>query len=106
MKLIVIKKAKWREKSIDEQLEPLPPFLTPEQVVELLDVSERTLYRILKNPKEREDLGAFKYRGRWVIPKVGLIEFLQWRNFFNWEETKRRLRHASKEKTGKPRRRN
>jgi len=102
VKLIVIRKAKWREKSIDEQLEPLPPFLTLEQIVELLDISGRTLYRILKNPKEREDLGAFKYRGKWVIPKVGLIEFLQWRNFFNWEETKRRLKGEPEKEDRKP----
>jgi len=73
VKVIFIRRVKWRCRTIDEQLEPLPPFLTSEQVVELLDVSERTLYRILKNPKEMEDLGAFKYRGRWVIPKVDLI---------------------------------
>jgi len=102
VKVIFIRRAKWRCRTIDEQLEPLPPFLTPEQVVELLDISERTLHRILKNPKKREDLGAFKYRGRWVIPKAGLIEFLQWRNNFNWEETKRRLKGEPEKEDRKP----
>ena len=102
MKLIVIRKAKWREKSIDEQLGILPDFLTLKQVCWLLGVSRRTIYRLLSNPIHREDLGAFKCGQLWIIPKVGLIEFLQWRNFFNWEETKRRLRYEFKEKAGKP----
>jgi hypothetical protein len=102
VKFIVIKKAKWRCKSIDEYLEDLPPFLTLKQVKELLGVSERTIYRVLSNSIAREDLGAFKCGNKWIIPTVGLIEFLQWRNFFNWEETKRRLKNESKKKTGEP----
>jgi hypothetical protein len=98
VKFIVIKKAKWRCKSIDEQLEDLPPFLTLRQVRELLNVSERTIYRVLSNSVNREDLGAFKCGNKWIIPKVGLVEFLQWRNFFNWEETLKRIKRASNEK--------
>ena len=102
MKLIVIRKAKWRCKSIDEQLEVLPDFLTLRQVKELLNISDRSLRRLLADPVKREDLGAFKCGQLWIIPKAGLIEFLQWRNNFNWEESKRRLRRESKEKAGKP----
>lgn len=103
MKLIVIQKAKWRCRSIDEQLEVLPDFLTLKQVRELLNISDRSLRRLIKNPVTRAELGAFKCGRLWIIPKVGLIEFLQWRNFFNWEKTKRRLRkNDSKEETGKP----
>ncbi|WP_457681114.1 helix-turn-helix domain-containing protein [Thermovibrio sp.] len=102
VKLVVIRKAKWRCRSIDEQLGVLPDFLTLRQVRELLGVSDRTLRRVIAHPEARKDLGAFKCGSRWIIPKVGLIEFLQWRNFFNWEETKRRLRHESKEEAGKP----
>jgi len=102
VKFIVIRKAKWRCKSLDEYLECLPPFLTLKQVKELLGVSERTIRRVISNPLCREDLGAFKCGNKWIIPAVGLIEFLQWRNFFNWEETKRRLKNESKKKAGKP----
>ena len=53
MKVIFIRRAKWRCRTIDEQLEPLLPFLTLEQIIELLGISERTLYRILSDPKRR-----------------------------------------------------
>jgi len=101
VRFIVIRRAKWRCKSIDEQLEVLPDFLTLKQVGKLLNVSDRSLQRLLSNPLVRAELGAFKCGQLWIIPKVGLIEFLQWRNFFNWEETKRRLKRESKEEAGK-----
>ena len=92
MKFIVIRGAKWRCKSIDEQLEVLPDFLALKQFKELLSISDRSLRRLIKNPVARAELEAFKCGRIWLIPKVGVIEFLQWRNFFNWEETKRRLK--------------
>ena len=67
MKFIVIRRAKWRCKSIDEQLEVLPDFLTLKQVGKLLNVSDRSLHRLLSNPLVRAELGAFKCSHLWII---------------------------------------
>jgi excisionase family DNA binding protein len=70
---------KYRLRSIEEQLRDYPDFLTPDQVREILQISERTLYRLLRGAR----LEAVKVGGVWRIPKVALIEYLQERNCLN-----------------------
>ena len=72
-------KVKWRCKSIDEAFKDLPEFLTFRQVQEILQISERTLYRLIKGA----EIEAAKVRGSWRIPKKALLEYLQERNCLN-----------------------
>jgi len=78
-------KVKWRAKSIDEIFSELPEFLTFRQVMELLQVSERTLWRMIS----AGELEATHCGKAVKIPKLALLECLQERNFLNWEEAER-----------------
>ena len=92
MILYRITRVRWRCKSIDETFEDLPPFLTVEQVTKLLGISERTLWRILNSPENRNYFPRIylKTRGsshwRRAILTVGLLEYLQSRNFLNYPQ--------------------
>lgn len=78
-------KVRWRAESIDEVFRELPQFLTFRQVLGLLQVSERTLWRMISSG----ELEATHCRGVVKIPKVALVEYLQERNFLNWEDAER-----------------
>ncbi|WP_245792018.1 helix-turn-helix domain-containing protein [Desulfurobacterium indicum] len=69
----------FRLKSIEEQLKEYPDFLTFNQVAEILQVSERTMYRLIKGAQ----IEAVKVRGVWRIPKMALVEYLQEHNCLN-----------------------
>lgn len=56
---------------MENGLEPLK-FLTVEQTAELLQVSRRTLHRII----HRKDLPAFKVGGQWRIHENTLAKWL------------------------------
>jgi excisionase family DNA binding protein len=86
-------KVKWREKSIDETFKELPEFLTFRQVMELLQISERTLWRIIACG----ELPATHCDKKVKIPKLALLEYLQERNFLNWEDYTRIKRETRKE---------
>ena len=86
-------KVKWREESIDEIFRELPEFLTPFQVIELLQISERTLWRLLSSG----ELPATHCGRRVRIPKLALLEYLQKRNFLNWEDFVRIKQETKKE---------
>ncbi|WP_456437209.1 helix-turn-helix domain-containing protein [Desulfurobacterium sp.] len=66
-------------KTIEEQLKEYPDFLTFHQVAKILQVSERTMYRLIRSAQ----IEAVKVRGVWRIPKAALIEYLQERNCLN-----------------------
>ncbi|WP_456396653.1 helix-turn-helix domain-containing protein [Desulfurobacterium sp.] len=66
-------------KSIEEQLKDYPDFLTRRQVIKILQISERTFYRLVA----AGELEGVKIRGSWRIPKTALIQFLQERNVLN-----------------------
>ena len=57
------------EENNDESLE----FLTVEETAELLQVSRRTLHRIIY----RKDLPAFKVGGQWRIQENALAKWLE-----------------------------
>ena len=86
-------KVKWRAKSVDEVFEELPEFLTFRQVMELLQVSERTLWRIIASG----ELEATHCDRKVKIPKLALLEYLQERNVLNWEDFNRIKRETRKE---------
>ncbi len=86
-------RVKWRAKSIDELFRELPEFLTFKQVMELLQVSERTLWRIITSG----ELEATHCDRKVKIPKLALLEYLQERNFLNWEDAERVKRETKKE---------
>ena len=86
-------KVKWRAKSIDETFAELPEFLTFKQVMELLQISERTLWRIISSG----ELEATHCDRKVKIPKLALLEYLQERNFLNWEDVVRIKRETKKE---------
>jgi len=86
-------KVRWRARSIDEIFEELPEFLTFKQVMELLQISERTLWRIISSG----ELEATHCDRKVKIPKLALLEYLQERNFLNWEDVKRVKRETKKE---------
>ena len=86
-------KVKWRCKSIDETFAELPEFLTFKQVMDLLQVSERTLWRIITSG----ELEATHCDRKVKIPKLALLEYLQERNFLNWEDVMRIKRETKKE---------
>lgn len=52
--------------------EPLK-FLTVEQTAELLQLSRRTLHRMI----QRKDLPAFKVGGQWRIHETALAKWLE-----------------------------
>ena len=70
---------KFSLRSIEEQLKDFPPFLTFRQVQEILQVSERTMYRLIKGA----EIEAVKVGGVWRIPKKALLQYLQERNCLN-----------------------
>jgi len=86
-------KVKWRAKSIDETFAELPEFLTFKQVMELLQISERTLWRIISSG----ELEATHCDRKVKIPKLALLEYLQERNFLNWDEVERLKKETKKE---------
>ncbi len=86
-------KVKWRAKSIDEVFAELPEFLTFRQVMELLQISERTLWRIISSG----ELEATHCDRKVKIPKLALLEYLQERNFLNWDEVAKIKRETKKE---------
>jgi len=86
-------KVKWRAKSLDETFAELPEFLSFRQVMELLQVSERTLWRIITSG----ELEATHCDRKVKIPKLALLEYLQERNFLNWEDVMRIKRETRKE---------
>ena len=57
----------------------MPEFLTFRQVMEILQISERTLYRLIRSAQ----IEAVKVGGVWRIPKLALLEYLQERNCLN-----------------------
>ncbi len=86
-------KVKWRCRSIDETFKELPEFLTVKQVMEILQVSERTLWRIITSG----ELEATHCDRKVKIPKLALLEYLQERNVLNWEDVERIKRETRKE---------
>jgi len=86
-------KVKWRCRSIDETFKELPEFLTVKQVMEILQVSERTLWRIISSG----ELEATHCDRKVKIPKLALLEYLQERNVLNWEDVERIKRETRKE---------
>jgi excisionase family DNA binding protein len=86
-------KVKWRAGSIDETFKELPEFLTFKQVMELLQVSERTLWRIISSG----ELEATHCDRKVKIPKLALLEYLQERNFLNWDDYQKIKRETKKE---------
>jgi len=84
---------KWRAKSIDEVFEDLPEFLTLAQVLEIFPISERTLWRVIASG----ELEATHFDRKVIIPKRALLEYLQERNFLNWEDIVKIKRKTKKE---------
>ena len=57
---------------MENGFEPLK-FLTVEQTAELLQLSRRTLHRMI----QRKDLPAFKVGGQWRIHETALAKWLE-----------------------------
>lgn len=74
--------ARWPIDSIRAELEKFPPFLTIPMAAELLSVDYFTIHRAIL----AGDLDAAKFRGRWIIPRTGLLEYLESRHMFNFAE--------------------
>ncbi len=74
--------AKWNIETIRAELKGFPPFLTIPMAARLLSVDYFTIYRAILDG----DLDASKFRGRWIIPREGLLEYLESRHLFNFSE--------------------
>ena len=65
--------------TIKEQLEKYPDFLKKEQVLEILQISERSFYRLIHSAQ----LEATKVGGVWRVPKLAILKYLQQKNCLN-----------------------
>ena len=75
----------WRERVLDEVFADLPELMTVQQVVKILGIPERTLWRRISGGEI-----VATHIGRSVrVVKDSLLEYLQERNFLNWEEVQK-----------------
>jgi|GEM_PF-1669706 excisionase family DNA binding protein len=80
----------WEYETIKRALDELPLFLTIRQVKVLLQVSERTLWRLITGG----ELEATHCGGSVRIPKHAVIKYLQEKNFLNYETAEKLSRRA------------
>ena len=67
--------------TIKEQIKEYPDFLKKEQVLEILQISERTFYRLVHSAQ----LEATKVGGTWRVPKLAVLKYLQEKNCLNFD---------------------
>lgn len=70
-------------KTIRKEVEQLPHFLTLKQVAHFLQVDYFTIYRLVVIG----EIDATKVAGRWRVPRSSLLEYLERRHPFNWEDS-------------------
>jgi len=83
VKYHVIMPFKFPFKGIKKEIEQLPHFLTIKQAADFLQVDYFTIYRLVIIG----EIEATKVAGCWRIPRSSLLEYLERRHPFNWEDS-------------------
>jgi len=69
-------------KTIRNEINQMPHFLTVKEVASFLRIAERTIYELVYIG----EIDATKIRGAWRIPRSALLEYLEKKHPFNWED--------------------
>jgi len=69
--------------TIRSEVNQMPHFLTIRQVANFLQVDYFTIYRLITVG----EIAATKVAGCWRVPRSSLLEYLERRHPFNWEDS-------------------